>query len=337
MNIFRKIKFFFRGIFKKKNKPSESVEDKEKDKLTEVDMSYGLQLEGRNFNVVQNGDPSYGISIEGKKTNIAPTSLIQTNDQGVAEYILLSDGFRSNNASDNGVPISLSSFTGYTMFQVGYRVGDPSYGIIIDGHKVGSENLISNIQSMVSNSYDPGVYSERRNQQTNYSFNTPYQAVDTYNTQYNNWKRQKDEYDRVMQMPKHGYVANPGPQPTYTGPTGRVNIESWTVEVFLTYTSRLNLSGLYIRKDDLLWYLNSLKDSAKANGDGWVRGSNLTIYFEELLNKTTYTKYVDVHFTGSKYVVSAIQTSTAVDYWKSNSDLVNSKIRTVTAHRINLF
>lgn len=305
-------------------------------------MGYGLQLEGRNFNVVQNGNPSYGVSIDGKKTNMAPKSLIKTNNQNTAEYVLLSNDFRSNNISDKGRSISLSSFTGYTMFQIGYRVGNPNYGIIIDGHKVGSENLVSNIQSIASKSYDSGVYSERKSQKSNYSFGTPDHAINIYNMQYENWKRQKDEYDRAMMMSNipgynPGFVADPGPQPIYTGPTGRVNIESYTVEIFLNYTSKLNLSGLYVRKDDLLGYLNSLKDSAKPNNGGWVRSSNLIIDFEDLLNKITYTKYVDVWYAGDRYSVSGTQTDSTTNHWRSKSDLVNSKIKTVTAYRISLF
>ena len=336
MSIFKRIKSFFGGLFKKKSKSKDNIDSGKVE--GKEGMAYGLQIEGRNFNVVQNGDPTYGISINGQKTNIAPKSLIQTGDQNSAEYVLLSGDFRANNSSDRGRSISLSSFSGYTLFRVGYRVGDPSYGMIIDGHKVGAENLIANIQSMSSSSYDSGVYSERRDHRSNYSMGTPDHQVNTYNMQYDNWKRQKDEYDRIMGMPKRpSYIPNPGPQPIYTGPTGRVNIESWTVEVFLTYTSRLNLSGIYVRKEDLLNYLNSLKDSAKPNNAGWVRGSDLSIDFEDSLNKQTFTKYVDVRYIGGRYSVSGVQTDTATNHWHSKSDLVNSKIKSVTAYRINLF
>ena len=51
MNIFRKIKFFFRGLFKKKDKSTKSVDNQ--DKVSGEDTVYGLALNGRALDLSQ--------------------------------------------------------------------------------------------------------------------------------------------------------------------------------------------------------------------------------------------------------------------------------------------
>lgn len=304
-------------------------------------MAYGMTLEGRNFNVVSSGNPAYGLSINGVKTDKAPSSLIKTLDINKAEYLQILDNFRSKNSSDRGRRISLDSFSGFNMYYVGYNQYDPVFGLMISNNKVGSENLISNINKISKTSTDSKSYNERKDQKSDYKHNAPYHLVSSYNSQIQNWENAKRNYDNAMNMARMtgrnpGYVYNPGNPPIYSGPTGRVDIERYTTRVYLKFSTLLNIQS-YIHKNDFLNYLNSLKDSALSDSNGWVRGRNLSIHFEELYLESTTTKYVTVNHNGRYYSVSGEQTQTSTKTSHSKQDIINGKLKSVFIHDITLF